>query len=452
MKITTSSDAKVKLLFRPTRGQARFGFTILFIINVLNYADRFVLPAVLPKIQADLGLNLFQAGLLGTSFLFVYGFATLPLGVWADRSIRKNIVALCVGIWSVATILTGFTRNFWQLFSVRAVLGIGEAGYAPASLSLLGDFFSKEKRARILSYWSAGTLLGTAIGLALGGLVADAFGWRYAFFIVGVPGLIAAFLAWRMLEPRRGAFENAEGDENEVGPVQAHGSIGKDFRDSLNKLRHIPTYWTLVAALVFSFFTIGSTSFWLPFYFVDAFHLSVGSAGLISASVLVSSGLIGTVAGGWLADFAQRRRPEGRLWVAALGFLVGAPLVLIALFIHSLPLFISVFVLAAISLSFCTGPLNAVIQDVIAPALRATAIGLALLLAHLLGDAAAPSVIGVIANNSSLGFALTATAPTFLFLAGLACLVGLRTVARDMHRMQVQLREADTLSAPIAPR
>jgi MFS family permease len=443
MKITAPLKSRDKLHFTPTRGQARFGFTILFIINVLNYADRYVLPAILPKIQADLGLTLFQAGLIGSSFLFVYAIAVLPLGVWADRSIRKNIVALCVGIWSVATILAGFTRNFWQLFGVRAVLGIGEAGYAPASLSLLGDFFSKEKRARILSYWSAGTLLGTAIGLAIGGLVADAFGWRYAFFIVGVPGLIAAFLAWRMLEPRRGAFENDEGDENEAGTVQAHGSFGKDFRGSLNKLRHIPTYWTLVAALVFSFFTIGGTSFWLPYYFVNAFHLSLSFAGLISASVLVSSGLIGTVAGGWLADFAQRRRPEGRLLVAALGFLVGAPLVLIALLINSLPLFISVFVLAAISLSFCTGPLNAVIQDVIAPALRATAIGLSLLLAHLLGDAAAPFVIGAIANNTSLGFALTATAPTFLFLAGLACLIGLRTVARDMHRMQVQLRAVE---------
>ncbi len=438
MKITTPLEASKKLSIRPTPGQARFGFTILLIINILNYADRYVLPAVLPKIQADLGLTPLQEGLLGSSFLFVYALATLPLGVWADRSIRKNIVALCVGIWSIATVLAGFTRNFLQLFSVRAVLGIGEAGYAPASLSLLGDLFSKEKRGRILSYWSTGTLIGAAIGFTLGGFVADAFGWRYAFFIVGIPGLIAAFLAWRMLEPARGAFDNARGDVNEADTV--HGTIGKDFWVSVKKLRHVSTYWILAAALVFSFFTIGGTSFWLPSYFVSTFHLSVGRAGLISGAVLVGSGLIGTVAGGWLADFAQRRRPEGRLLVAALGFLVGAPLVLIALFIHSLPLFISVFIIAAISLSFCTGPLNAVIQDVIHPALRATAIGLALLLAHLLGDAAAPFVIGAIANNSSLGLALTLTAPTCLFLAGLVCLLGLRTVARDMHRMQMQLR------------
>src|SRR6266704_1796782 len=235
MKITTPLQARDKLLFRPTSGQARFGFTILFIINVLNYADRFVLPAVLPKIQTDLGLTFIQAGLLGSSFLFVYALATLPLGVWADRSIRKNIVALCVGIWSVATVLAGLTRNFLQLVSVRAVLGIGEAGYAPASLSLLGDFFSREKRGRILSYWSAGTLLGAAFGFTVGGFIADALGWRYAFFVVGIPGLIAAFLAWRMLEPKRGSFDNEKGSTREADAT--HGSIGKDFWGSLKKLR-----------------------------------------------------------------------------------------------------------------------------------------------------------------------------------------------------------------------
>ena len=430
---------------RPGRSQARFAFTILLIINILNYADRYVLPAILPKIRGDLGLTPLQEGLLGSAFLLVYAFATLPLGMWADRSIRKNIVSLCVAIWSLATVLAGITRNFAQLFIVRSLLGIGEAGYAPASLSLLGDFFPQAKRGRILSYWSAGTLIGAAIGFTLGGLVAEAFGWRSAFYVVGIPGLIAAFLAWRMTEPARGAFDN-ESSEDEVQEATTvnsvgHASIGSDFRESVKKLFKIPTYWILLLALVFSFFTIGGTSFWLPSYFVDTFSLKLGQAGIISGAVLVGSGLIGTVAGGWLADFVQRRRPEGRLLVAALGFLLGAPLVLLALLIHTLPLFIAVFVLAAISLNFCTGPLNAVTQDIITPEMRATAIGLALLLAHLLGDASAPFMIGAIDNQShSLGLALITTAPTFLFLAGLICLIGLRTVASDMRRMQQQMR------------
>jgi MFS transporter, Spinster family, sphingosine-1-phosphate transporter len=447
MSTATPTSARSKVPFRPTRGQARFAFTILFTINILNYADRYVLPAILPKVRADLGITSLEAGLLGSSFLLVYAFATLPIGVWADRGVRKNIVALCVGIWSVATCLAGFTRNFVQLFSVRAVLGIGEAGYGPASLSLLGDFFSKARRGRILSYWSSGTLLGAAIGFTLGGLVGDVLGWRWAFYIVGIPGLIAAFLAWRMLEPGRGAFED-EGDglteedtANQVEAVSEHSGLGKAFWSTVNKLLQIPTYWTLLGALTFSFFTIGGTSFWLPSYLVGSFKLSVGRAGVISGAVLVSTGLVGTIVGGWLADYVQRRRPEGRLLVATLGFLLGAPLVLLALFIRSLPLFIAVFVIAGIALNFCTGPLNAVIQDVITPTMRATAVGLSLLIAHLLGDAAAPSVIGFIADvhDHSLNFALIITAPTFLFLAGLVCLFGLRTVARDMRRMQAQL-------------
>ena len=430
----TTNERKFSL--RPTRGQAGFAFTVLFVVNVLNYADRYVLSAILPKIKAEFNMSDFQGGLLISSFLIVYAVATLPLGVWADRGIRKNIVALCVGIWSVATALAGFTQNLPQLFSMRSILGIGEAGYAPASLSLLGDFFSKASRGRVLSFWSIGTLIGAAIGVALGGLVADTLGWRWAFYLVGIPGLIIAFLAWRMREPARGVFENESGEATEVG----HGKFGKDFWNIIKSLFHIPTYWILVGALVFSFFTIGGTSFWLTTYLTRDFRLSLTMAGAISGGVLVSSGLIGTILGGWIADFIQKRYPEGRLFTCMLGFLIGAPLVLLAFFIQTLPLFIAIFIVAAISLNFCTGPLNAVIQDIIAPNMRATAVGLALLLAHLLGDAAAPTIIGLISDHSTLETALIVTAPTFLFLAGIVCLLGLKTVARDMSRMQKQLQ------------
>ena len=437
--VAPPAPEKKKSSFRPTRGQARFAFTILLTINILNYADRYVLSSVLPAIKREFGMTDFQSGLLISSFLLVYAIATLPLGVWADRGVRKNIVAACVGIWSVATALAGFTQNLIQLFSMRSILGIGEAGYAPASLSLLGDFFARSKRGRILSYWSVGTLIGAAIGVSLGGRVADAFGWRWAFYIVGIPGLIAAFLAWRIIEPKRGTFDRENGDDETPMETMGHGSLGKDFRGSIQKLLKIPTYWTILAALVFSFFTIGGTSFWLPTYLNRAFNLSLTNAGSIAGLVLVISGVVGTVVGGWLADFMQRRFAGGRLFTCMLGFLIGAPLVLVALLIYSLALFITVFVVAAISLNFCTGPLNAVIQDIIAPEMRATALGLALLLAHVLGDAAAPTIIGIFSDRFTLGTALLVTAPTFLFLAGLVCLIGLRTVGKDMGSMQEQL-------------
>jgi MFS transporter, Spinster family, sphingosine-1-phosphate transporter len=277
-------------------------------------------------------------------------------------------------------------------------------------------------------------------------LVADAFGWRWAFYMVGIPGLIAAYLAWRISEPERGVFDReidaiaktSDSGRNKVETV--HSGIGKGFWITAKKILQVPTYLAVVGGLVFSFFTIGGTSFWLPTYLVNTFSLTVGQAGIITGAVLVGSGLVGTVVGGWLADYVQLRRPDGRLLVSALGFLIGAPLVLITLLIHTLPLFIALFSIGGISLSFCTGPIFAVVHDVIMPNARATALGLTGLFAHLLGDAAAPSVIGLIADRYTLGFALIITTPTFLFLAGLACLVGTRTVAQDMHRMQEQVK------------
>ena len=446
--MTTATPPRQADIVQPTRGQARSAFAVLSIINILNYADRSVFSAVLPKIKHDLVLNNTELGLLASSFLLIYAITTLPLGVWADRASRKNIVAICVTVWSFATMLVGVASNFLQLLGLRAVLGIGEAGYAPASLSLLGDYFSKEHRARVLAFWSIGNLIGTAIGLILGGIIADRLGWRWAFYVVGIPGLITAFLIWRAAEPQRGAFDHADSqdaadnDEAYTSSAMTHGNIGKDFWKVALQLFHIRTYWILLGAFIFSFFTIGSASVWIPTFVGRAFHLSVAGASTISGVVLAGGSLVGTLLGGWLADALQRRRPEGRMIVATFSLLAGAPLTLLALSIHTLLPFIAVFTLAIICLSLCLGPLNAVIQDVIAPKIRATAIGLILLLAHVFGDAASPIIVGAIADRSTLGIALITTAPICLALAGIVCLLGLRTVRGDMRRMQQSLQQA----------
>jgi len=423
---------------QPSKTQALMAFIILLTINILNYTDRSVLSAIQTHIKAEFGLSDTQLGLLNSSFLLIYGLATLPLGVWADKGIRKNIITICVGIWSVATALGGVTRNFIQLFITRAFLGIGEAGYAPASLSLIGDYFPKEKRGRMLSIWSTGNLFGTAIGLALGGPIADKLGWRWAFYIVGIPGLLAAFFIWRVIEPQRGAFDTEEGKEHEVSI--AHGSLGKDFFSVVRKLIKIPTYWVLVGAFICSFFIVGAALAWFPTYLIRTFQLSATKAGILSAGALAGGSLVGTLLGGWLADALQQRFPQGRMTTATLAFLLGAPLCWLALSLHQLAAFIAVFIVPILCLSMCLGPIQAIIQDITTPDIRSTAIGLALLLGHLLGDASSPLIIGRISDAShSLGFALLVTAPTSLFLAGLVCLIGIKTVAGDIKAMQEQL-------------
>jgi MFS family permease len=421
----------------PGRKQAGFTFSILLLINVLNYMDRTILPAVLPHLQHEFNLTNTDSGLLGSSFLLIYGLTTLPLGVWADRGIRKNIIALCAGVWSIATAFAGFTQNFAQLLITRTFLGIGEAGYAPASLSLIGDFFPQRLRGRVLSLWSVSNLLGTALGMILGGIVADKFGWRWAFYMVGIPGLITAFLIWRTHEPERGAFDTtADHASNET---TSHSNLGKDFLTNAQNLLRIPTYWVLMVAFVFSFFIIGAAQFWIPTYLTKAFQLTASQAGTISGGVLAGSSLVGTLIGGWAADALQHRLPQGRMIVSTVAFLIGSPLTLLALSLHTLTPFIITFILAIICLSLCLGPLNAILQDIITPVMRATGVGLVMLVAHLLGDAASPSVIGMLADKFSLGIALLATAPLCLFIAGLVCLLGLKTVANDMQAMQEAL-------------
>jgi len=422
---------------QPSKTQALTAFIILLTINILNYTDRSVLSAIQTHIQAEFHLSDLELGLLNSSFLFIYGLATLPLGIWADKGIRKNIITICVSIWSVATALAGITRNFTQIFIMRAFLGIGEAGYAPASLSLIGDYFPKERRGRMLSIWSTGNLFGTAIGLALGGLIADTLGWRWAFYIVGIPGLIAAFFIWRAVEPRRGASDTAEEEEHEAS--MAHGSLGKGFFNAARKLIKTPTYWVLVGAMICSFFIIGASLAWLSTYLIRTFELTSTKAGIISAGALAGGSLTGTLLGGWLADTLQQRFPQGRMTIAALAFLLGAPLTWLALSLYQLSAFIAVFVVAILCLSMCLGPIQAIIQDITTPDIRSTAIGLALLLGHLLGDASSPLIVGWISSTHSLGFALRVTSPTSLFLAGLICLIGLKTVAGDIKATQKQL-------------
>jgi MFS family permease len=194
--------------------------------------------------------------------------------------------------------------------------------------------------------------------------------------------------------------------------------------------------------MICSFFIIGASLAWLSTYLIRTFELSSTRAGLVSAGALAGGSLTGTLLGGWLADILQRRFLQGRMTVATLAFLLGAPLTWLALSLHQLSAFVTVFVLAIICLSMCLGPIQAVIQDITTPDIRSTAIGLALLLGHLLGDASSPLIVGWISNTHSLGFALLVTGPTSLFLAGLICLIGIKTVAGDIKAMQEHL-EAD---------
>src|SRR4030088_1230297 len=189
------------------RGYARYVLVVMVGINFLNYMDRWVGAAASPLIQKEFHLSDTLVGLLGSAFLIVYAFAALPFRYWADRGVRTTVVGVGVAIWSVATLFTGFARNFVQLFLSRAVLGIGEASYYPAGTSLMSDYFPKEQRGRVMSIWNAGSTIGIAVGFAGGGFIAEKFSWRTAFYFSAVPGLLFALLAFAFREPLRGSAQ-----------------------------------------------------------------------------------------------------------------------------------------------------------------------------------------------------------------------------------------------------
>src|SRR5437660_5242443 len=186
----------MRIIPQLARRYSRYVLAVMVGINLLNYMDRWVASSAGPLIQRDLNINDAQFGLLGTAFLLVYAIAALPFGYWGDRGARLVVIGVGVAIWSIAARFSGFARNFLQLFLGRAAVGIGEASYYPAGTSLLSDYFPKEQRARAMSVWGAGSTLGIAIGFAGGGFIADAFGWRAAFYFAAIPGLLFALLAF----------------------------------------------------------------------------------------------------------------------------------------------------------------------------------------------------------------------------------------------------------------
>src|SRR5438876_4478413 len=383
------------------RGYPRYVLAVMVGINFLNYLDRYILPAVGSKIQAEFHLTDDQLGLLQSAFLLVYAVATIPVGIWADRGMRKTVVAVGVTIWSLATLFTGLAHNYVQLFGARAAMGLGEASYYPAGTALLGDYFKKEGRGRAMSIWAAGTAVGIAVGFAGGGIVASRFGWRVAFYMTAVPGLIFGLLAFRLREPLRGAAE-AQGPRTQAAAVIT-------WRTMVRLLR-IPTLRATIAAETAFFFVLGGAAFWLPTYLSRRFGLGTGAAG--------------TLAGGVLA---------------------GAVFVALALLMPSLVLFIPMFLLGGASLYLYNGPYTAVKQNVVLPTVRATAVTVALLIEHLLGDSYAPWAIGKVSDAlHDLRLALLILLPPLLLLVVLLAATGLRHEEPDGQAMEARWAEALT--------
>lgn len=437
-------------------GHAGYVFWIMFAISFLNYLDRYVLTGAANTVARELGFDLGGIGYISSAFLIVYTLATLPLGIWADRVKRKNTVAISVSIWSVVTTITALAGNFTTLFLSRMLLGIGEAGYFPAGTALMSDYFRREVRSRIMSWWSTAQLFGILGGYGIGGVVAGLGPgqWRWAFVFTGIPGLLLAYLVWRVREPRRNqADEDARESISPANALEAEegspSALSGNIGSQIWSLLRIKSLIVLIVVQVFAFFVLGVNTVFLPTYLQqgDTFGFSPGLAGLYSGGVIVLAGIGGTTLGGYIADLLNKRHRGARILVCGIGFLLSAPAFALAVLSRDLTVFTIFFVLTALLLTVYTGPSTAATQDVVPSSLRASAVAVSLLIAHLLGDAAAPSIVGVLANyldpthgghfsqgiaGQDLSMALLITCVPALILAGLVGIFGARWMERDV--------------------
>ena len=394
-----------------SRATAYYGLTLVTLLNFVNYIDRFILAAVLPRIKTDLALSDLQLGLLANGFLLTY-FITSPLfGRAGDRGSRPRLMAAGVAVWSVATTAAGFARSFGQLFGARAGVGVGEAAYATISPALLSDYFPPERRGRAFAIFYVAIPVGAAVGFLLGGVLERAYGWRVAFFAVGAPGLGLSLLALTAPDPPRGI------SDRRAGPM-----IPQPWPEALRLLWSNRAYVGTVLGYAAYTFAIGGLAVWMPTFLERVRHIALAEADFLVGSVTVVAGLLGTFIGGYAADRLSVRVKQANLWLSGVSVLAATAPAWVALTAASRSTYVPAFFFAEFLLFLSTGPINVVIVSVVPVAMRSTAMAVSIFVIHALGDAISPPIIGTLADIGGLAGAVLVV-PVAIAVSGLVWMV-----------------------------
>lgn len=371
-------------------------------LNFLNYVDRMILSAVLPRVQADLGLNNFEGGLLATAFLIGY-FATSPFfGARADRGQRKKLIAGGVLIWSLATIASGLATGLYSLLAARVVVGIGEASYAVLAPTIIDDLSPPHRKGRNLAVFYLALPVGSACGYLLGGFIQEHWGWQTAFFVGGVPGSVLAISCLLIEEPER---KLADAKTAVLRAVQT--------------LVKIPIYRRTVLGYCAHTAAIGAFSYWAPKFLSSRYELGLDQANLWFGVVTVMAGLVATVIGGRLGDRAVGALPpvpagssheapgnlaavDALLRICGLGLWVAAPLGVVA-FLSPTPLmFFVVTFFVELGLFVSVSPINAAMLRAVPVELRASSMAVGIFAIHMFGDLWTPPLVGALADVSTM--------------------------------------------------
>ena len=432
-----------------------FALSVLFAINAINFFDRQILGAVGEPVRKEFGLSDSALGALGTAFTLLYAFVGVPLGRLADKIGRKSILSGGVFLWSLMTVASGFAGNFWQIFALRLGVGVGEASCAPAATSLIGDLFPASARAKALAIFMLGLPVGIALSFAVSGTIAKEYGWRAAFFVAGVPGLLCALAVLFIKEPARGATEILN-----IGEQKRPGS-------PYWLILKTPTMiWLILSGALHNFNMYAIGAFITPF--LMRYHgADIQSANFVSMIVYGLMGAPGLLIGGFIGDAVMKKRANGRMLVGATAILLSVPFLFFALNQPrgAITAFLILMGAGCALMYFYYSTVYSTIQDIVEPGLRGTAMAVYFFAMYVLGASLGPYATGMLSDYFTRQAAQTAgivdftqqtalepfrhaglhsamyAIPILSVLLTIVLFAASRTVTKDIETLQKWMRE-----------
>jgi len=415
-------DDRTGYLF--SKNYSNYVFMLLFLLYMFDYIDRMVVTSMFTSIERDWGITHMQSGLLVSAVYWAIVILTFPISILVDRWSRTKTIGVMAIMWSLATALCALTGNFVQLFMARMLIGVGEAGYAPGGSAMISGLYPVDKRARMMGLWNASIPLGSAIGVLLGGIIAAKLGWKHAFGIVAVPGMIVAILFLFVKDYKTVDLSFYDKYSNKIKMEKK--DIVKEF---LTKPSVLFTYLGMAAVV----FVTTSMLTWLPTYFEKIRNVPQETAGKMASSVMVLA-LIGAPLGGYLTDLWRKSKDNARLLFPAISTLISAILLFSALTIFKGAIQYAIFLIfGVLVLAFISGAAS-VTQDVIHPGLRATSYAIAVVVQNLLGASTAPVVMGKIYDLTNIQTALSIL-PFVLIIGAVLFWLGSRHYVKDLGKV-----------------
>jgi MFS family permease len=379
---------------------------LLLAVSVVASVDRMAMSVMVEPIKAEFSFSDGEIGfLLGPAFVVLYALFGILFGLWSDRGNRRNIIAAAISLWSVLTIACGAAIGFFTLALTRMGVAVGEAGANPPAYSMISDLYDEHERTTAIGIFSTSSNIGILVGFAAAGLLSEALGWRFTFFILGAPGLLLGLIIYFFVkEPPR-----------KVSLLETGDHVAPPFLTTFEHMWAQRTVRHLLAGGALTAFVGLGFSNWLPAFFERSFpEMDRGTINVGLGLVIGVVGGAGTFLGGYLSDRVAKRDIRWRLWIACIAIFLGWPIGLGSLFAGEYGVVLSLMALPAFVALFHVATLFALMQQLVEPRMRAVATAILMLFTNLLGGGLGPYYVGIVSDlltdkygEQALAWALT---------------------------------------------